>query len=244
MPRTPLLHPGAFFDERAPTLDVGRALVLGLLLALVTTAGAGLVGWAFVDALDVTVSVDNPAHTPDWVCEQQAEAFTDMSTPSGCGDDVPETVERDLGELVWDEFVGLLPWVLLGALLAGLGTAVTFHVLTALAGGEGSFGDTLAVTAWGATPLVVQTVAGGGYTVFRIQRLALPNQPEAAVERLATLTTFGNRLPLVVLALVVTAWQVTIWTHGLRHARNVGFDAALAGAGLVGAVSFLLTLVG
>lgn len=241
MPRTPLLHPDAFFEER-PHLDVGTALVLGLLLALVTTAGVGVFGLVFTDALDATVAVDNPAHAPDWVCDMNTDSG--VSTPSGCAEDIPETVDRELGALVWEEFVNLLPFVFVGALVAGLLTAVGLHLLSGLGDAQGSFGDTLAVTAWGATPLVVQTVGGVGYLSYRIRGLDLPSQPEAAIDQLATLSTFESQLPLLVLSLVVTAWQAYIWTYGLAHVRDVRFDTAALAAGVVGAGLFLFTLLG
>jgi hypothetical protein len=45
---TPLLRPDEFFEDRAPDLNLGRAALVVLLVALVSTAAVGAFGWLLI----------------------------------------------------------------------------------------------------------------------------------------------------------------------------------------------------
>lgn len=241
MPRTPLLHPDEYFERSPPAREFGLALAIAVAVALATTAGVGVVGWAFAGKLDVQVTVDNPAHAPDWACDDE---FSDIPTPEGCAPDVPETTQVNLGQQVWEEFTGYLPLVFVLGVLAWPVVAAVLHGLSALAGGEGSLAGTLTVAAWASVPELVRVVGASAYVVWRIQRITLPREPEAAVERLRTLTEFGTQAPVLVLGILVTAWQAYIWTHGLRHARSLSLGAAARVAGVAALGAILVDVLG
>lgn len=241
MPRTPLLHPDAYFESRTD-FSVGTAVGIALLVALATTTGFGFVGWAVTQQLDVMVTVDNPNHTPDWVCEQQGEVFTDMPTPEGCSDDVPETKQVNLGRQVWERLVGYLPAVFLTSLVGWVVVAACLHALSAAFDASGSFGRTLFVAAWGGVPLVFQVAGGGVYAAMRLRSMTFGNDPQVAVQQLQSLAAGSSGLVVTLLSLVVVAWQVVIWGYGLRDARDVDLGGGFVAAGAVGFVVFLLGL--
>ncbi|MFC4358555.1 Yip1 family protein [Halobium salinum] len=238
MPRTPLLHPGEYFAERPPEDDLLRAAAVVLLVALATTAAAAVVGLTFAERLDFMVTVDNPAHTPEHMCD--AFATSEMSTPSGCGEDVPETTQVNFGQKVWEEFRGFLPLVFVVTVVAWVGAAVLAHAATAFAdGASGSFAGTLAVSGWAAGPNLLQVALGTGFVYLRLQSLTVPSDPAAAVAKLETLATFGSGLPMVAVLLVVTAWKAVVWSVGLRRARDISADASWTIAGVAAALAFL-----
>lgn len=236
MPRTPFLHPDEYFASRRPDHDLARAALVVCIVAVATTAAVGAVGWAFTQQLDVMIPVDNPAHTPDWACENYEEM--EVSSPAGCADDVPETTQVNLGDRVWEEFRGYLPFVFVGVFAAWLGAAVLAHLVTAVAGGEGSFAGTLAVSGWAAGPNLLQVVLGGAVAVDRIRALSLSSDPDVAVQQLQSVATFGDGLPTIAILLLVTVWKAFVWAAGLRRARNVTPDAARAIAAVAAAVAF------
>jgi hypothetical protein len=159
VPRTPLLHPDEYFEKHPPEHDLARATGVVLLVAIVATAAAGVIGWTFAQALDVMVTVENPAHTPEWACENFADSG--LSTPEGCGADVSATTQVNLGEQVWERFRGYLPLVFVATFAAWVVAAVLVHAATAFAdGAEGPFTATLAVSGWAAAPNLLQAVVG------------------------------------------------------------------------------------
>lgn len=131
---------------------------------------------------------------------------------------------------------------LFGAILiAGLSTLVgllilagLYHLGTALAGGSGSFSDTLIVAAWGMVPSIVGIVVGAALFVITFDPGGASAGPEALARSL--LRSQSHPLQLLV-TLVVTGWQVYVVSHGLKHARNVGMGAAAA-------VAVVVTLLG
>lgn len=114
-PRTPLLRPKSYFESHDGSPPLKHA------------------------ALDATVEVENPDHTPEWACENFAESG--MSTPSGCDPSVPETVERDLGSIVYEELSWLLWTPLFLVPVFWAVHAPVLHAGGAVVGGEGAFAD-------------------------------------------------------------------------------------------------------
>ncbi|QCJ47471.1 Yip1 family protein [Haloprofundus sp. MHR1] len=235
MPRTPLLHPDEYFRERAPGLDFGYALVLAVVVALLTTAAVGFVGWQFSEALDTTITVENENRPPDWVCEDNGDDWP------GC--DEPETRELNLGDELWDRFVGLLPVVFFSSLLGWLVVGVFLHLLSR-GGGRGTFGDTLAVAAWGGVPMFVESAVGLVAASRVVRGTSFSQNPEVLLQQLQELQSFLDWPLTFAVGLVVAGWQLFVWRAGLEHARGLDSDAALGVAGLVAFVVFLLGVVG
>ncbi|WP_224447607.1 Yip1 family protein [Haloprofundus salilacus] len=235
MPRTPLLHPDEYFRERTPGLGFGRALAVALVVALLTTAAIGFVGWQFSEALDTTVTVENENRPPDWVCEQNGDDWP------GC--DEPATREMNLGDELWDRFAGLLPLVFLLSLLGWVAVGVLLHLLSR-GGDRGTFGDTLAVAAWGGVPMLVQSVVGVVGAMRVIRETSFSQNPQTLVQQLQGLQSFLDWPVATALGLIVTGWQLFVWRAGLEHARGLDSDVALLVAGFVAFVTFVLGLVG
>jgi len=244
VPRTPLLHPDDYFEAHTPGHSIARTLALAVLVAAGTTAGVLAIGWVVTQSIDATVAVDNPAHTPDWVCEQQREAFTDQPTPGGCAQSVPETVDRDLGDLVWDAFVDRMPLVFVAVFVAWVVVAGVLHALSALVGGEGSFADTLAVAAWGGVPTLLQVIAGLAEISLRLQSVSFGSNPEQVASEIQRLAATGHSLPWYLVVAVVALWQGYLFAFGLVHARDLDLDAAALVAGVLALASFLLGAFG
>jgi hypothetical protein len=244
VPRTPLLHPDDYFESHTPGHSLGLTLALAFLVAAGSTAGVLGIGWVVTQSIDATVAVDNPAHTPDWVCEQQREAFTDQPTPEGCAASVPETVERDMGDLVWDAFVDRTPLVFVAIFVVWVVVAGVLHALSAVFGGEGSFVDTLAVAAWGGVPTLAQMVAGLVEISLQIQSLTFGSNPQQVAAEIQRLAAGGHSLPWYLVAAVVALWQAYLFAFGLVHARDLDLDAAALVAGSLALLSFLLGAFG
>ncbi|MFC7204462.1 Yip1 family protein [Haloferax namakaokahaiae] len=242
-PRTPLLKPRAYFDSKSPPLDLQRAALVVAVATLVVAVSAGGILWTFTQQLDQTVAVDNPNHWPDHMCEnyEAGGGFEDMPMPSGCDSSVPETLDKRLGDLVWEE-IGWIPWaVLVGTPLVWLFEAVVLHLGGTLVGGSGRFTDTLAVAGWGMVPSAVRAVVVGSYLVYQFGSLDLPSNPDSALNVVqAALAPLDLVSTLV--ALVVVAWATYVRTYGLARARDISVgDAAVVTVSL-SFVGFLISL--
>ena len=243
MPRTPLLRPGRFFAERAPYLNLRTTIGLLLAVSVLTTAGVGTVGWLFAERLDVTTTVENDNRPPDWVCDGDhgaTETDTLHSTPFGCGQ--PETRQLNVGALLWEKIVGLLPVVFFVTLLAPVVVAGVAHLLSSALGGEGPFGDTLAIAAWATVPALVQSLVAMSQLWMSLSRSTFgtdPSQIAATVERLTTTSPDGM---LAVVVLTVTCWQGYIWHRGLTRALDLAPGTATTLVLVVSFFDFVLAL--
>ncbi|WP_313692183.1 Yip1 family protein [Halorarum halobium] len=223
-PRTPLLRPGSYFESHDGSPPVADAAIAVAVVAALTAGGVGLFLGEFAASVDATVEMDNPEHRPEWACENYENM--DVSTPSGCGSSVPETVDRDLGTLVAEE-LSWLPWATLFVVpVFWLFQAGVLHALTAMAGGEGSFAGTLSVAGWGMVPSIARLLGVGAVILYQLRTTPVPGSPEGAVAALeAALAGLGTIS--IGAALVVAVWGGYVRTYGLASARDVSFDEAL-----------------
>jgi hypothetical protein len=235
-PIDPFVRPGEFFERHPWDRLLGGAAVVVLVLALVGAAGFTAMGWVLADEMTGTSTVDNPEHTPEWVCEQHGDgAFGD-----GC--DEPETIEVDNGELLWEAWTdsGYAGYVFLAMLFGWPLAAAALHATSRFAGGEGSFGRTLAVAGWGMAPLVFEVLLSVGLWWYQVRTAELASDPEVLIRQIEGIE------PLVggaVLTVAVGLWQWYVWAHGLERARGLSREAAAAAAGAVAAVWILFGLV-
>lgn len=236
-----LLRPDDFFAERAPEFGLGRAVVIVFVVALITTTVVGAFGWSVSQRLTATTEIPNDQRPPDWVCEDEADTEADEMIQEGCDEPKQKTVV--IGDLMWDAFSGQLPIVFVGVLLAWPLQAVALHIASALVGGEGSFFDTLAVTAWGMVPSAIQAVVGLGllYGALGSIDFAATN-PEMLASQMQSLSERAQG-DTVVLSLAGACWQGYVWTFGLKHARNLPTGSAAFAGGGVAVVVFLVGLV-
>ncbi|MFC5970717.1 Yip1 family protein [Halomarina salina] len=236
----PLHRPDSYFERHAPGLNLARAAAVALLVALVATATIGLFGYALAEqAGDATVTVDNENRPPDWVCEDDTFGTTSLSR-DGC--DEPRTRQVQASSLVWDAVAGQIPFVFFASLAGWLVAGVAMHGLTALAGGEGSFTDSLAVAGWAQAATIPQ------FLVLAVVFLSFASSFDATAGEAALRSQVANfqsdlQNPLVLLAgALTTVWQGWVYYHGMYHARNVSRDAALGIAVVCGLLAFVGTL--
>ncbi|WP_435065200.1 YIP1 family protein [Halobaculum sp. EA56] len=229
-PRTPLLRPDSYFAAHDGSPPFAHAAAAVAVVTLATAAGLAVFLGEFAAALDVAVTVDNPAYPGDAFCENSA--FED--TPSGC--DEPETVERDLGALVAEELSWLPPAAVALVPLFWVVQAGVLHAASALADGSGPFVDTLVVVAWGMVPGLARILGVGALLVYRLRTTPLSGDPESALATLEAAVA-GVEAVALLAALVVGLWGGAIRTYGLAEARDHTLGDA---AGIVA----VLTLVG
>lgn len=236
-PRTPLLRPKSYFESHDGSPPLAHAAVAVAVVAVVTAAGIGLFLVEFTAALDATVEMENPEHTPEWACENFGESGM-SSTPSGCDPDVPETVERDLGSLVYEE-LSWLPWAALFiAPVFWVVQALVLHAGGAVVGGEGTFADTLAVAGWGMVPSLARVLAVGSLLIYRLRTTPLPDDPEGAIDALEA-ALVGLDAVAIVAVLVVAVWAGAVRVYGLAVTHEITVGEALGIVVVTTLVGFL-----
>lgn len=232
-PRTPLLRPGRYFAAHDGTPPLKHAALAVLAVTIATAAGGALIIDQLAAALDVTVTVDNPAYPGDVFCDG------DGDTPSGCTE--PKTVERELGAMVAEEF----SWLPFAALLLvpvwWLLQATILHLASALANGEGSFGGTLVAAGWGMVPSLVRIAGVAVFIAISVQSLSVPADPEGAVQALQSALAGAKPLSFA-LAVLAAVWGGAIRTYGLADARDLSRWTAGWIVGILTVVGLLFEL--
>ena len=221
-PRTPLLRPQSYFRAHDGSPPLAHAAIAVAVVTLVTAGSMGVFLAEFADAVDATVEMGNPEHTPEMFCDG-AGGMT--FTPTGCDPSVPETVDRDLGTLVAQEY-SWVPWaVLLVVPLFWVFQAAVLHGASALADGQGPFSNTLAVAGWGMVPSVARVLGVGALLVYRLRTTSVPGTPEGAVAALEAAFA-GLGTISVVVAAVVSVWAGAVRVYGLAGARRISTGEA------------------
>lgn len=146
----------------------------------------------------MTTEVNNPNRPPDWACEERTCSVAGFP---GC--DRPKKVP--LGDGMWDAVGKALLLVFIAPFFVWFVSAVALHVLSAFGDGEGSFGNTVSITAWGMLPSLLQTVVGFGFLYLTLRNVKFGGNPEAVVEQLRLLVSKirGGSL----LSTVVSLWH-------------------------------------
>ena len=235
-----LLRPNRFFEERSPRPRLASAFAVVLVVALASTALFGFVGWTMTQRMTGTTQIDNPNRPSDTFCND--DFFTDGAGNLSEECDRPKQKTVVIGDLVWKEFQEKIPLVFLGVLVAWPFTAIGLHVASAVAGGEGSFSNTLSVAGWGMLPSLVQMLVGIGLFYLALRGADLSgSDPQVLLDQLQSLVATA-RGGSVFVALLGTAWQWVLWTYGLKHARRLSTGAAAVSAGAIALLSFLAAL--
>ena len=237
-PRTPLLRPDHYFNDREPAIT--RGLVVAVLVTLTAVALIAGIGIVFTEKIDGTVMVDNPDRPPEGFCETGGTSLPDGFDDSAFNCSAPAEIERNIDSLIDDALGGFYGVMLIGAPILLLVIAAAFHVATAAVGGEGSFGVTATVTAWGFAPTIVTTPLGLAalWVVMDPVTIAAGIEPAALEQTL--LGSLSPWLPLATgLNLSSLLWGAIIWTFGLQAGRDV---SRLQAGGIAAAVTGLLLL--
>ncbi|UIP00388.1 YIP1 family protein [Halobaculum sp. CBA1158] len=212
-PRTPLLRPSRYFAAHDGSPPLAHAVAAVAVVTVATAGGLAVFLGEFAAALDVSITVDNPSYPGDAFCENSA--FDD--TPTGCGE--PETVERNLGALVAEELSWLPPAAVALVPLFWVVQSGILHAASAVAGGDGPFGDTLAVVGWAMLPSLVRLVGIGAFVIHRLRTTTLPGDPEGALAALEAALAGTEAMGLLA-AVAVAVWGGVIRTYGLAEARD------------------------
>ncbi|WP_254823530.1 Yip1 family protein [Haloglomus halophilum] len=232
-PSTPLRRPDRYFSER--TASLGRGVAVAGLTILVLLAGVYALGWMFAANIDGTVTVDNPAYPGDTFCDGDSPG---RFTPSGC--DEPEQVERNIDHFIWKAIGTVAGQLAIGLPIVWVLVAGTLHAGSWLANGEGPFGRTLTVAAWGMVPaLLGMVVTLLAFWVTFDPITVSSGQDPAAFRDQAIAQLDAMRLVGQASGVLTMAWGAVIWRFGLLHERGVSGTAASAVAA-VAAVLFLL----
>lgn len=234
-PRTPLLRPSRYYQAHGGSPPFAHAAAAVALVTLVTAGGLTVFLGEFAAALDVAITVDNPAYPGELFCEDSA--FDD--TPTGCTE--PREVERSLGALVAEELSWLPPAAVVIVPLFWLVQGGVLHAASALAGGEGAFADTLAVAGWGMVPSLARLLGVGALVVHRLRTAALPETPEGAVGALQA-AIGGVEVIGLLTAVAVAVWAGVIRTYGLADARDLSIGGAATVVGVLTVVGLLFEL--
>lgn len=231
-PRTPLRRPDRYFGER--TASLGRGIAVGLLTVVALLAGVYALGWVFTANIDGTVTVDNPSYPGDAFCDGDSPG---EFTPHGC--DEPEQVERNIDQFIWQAVGSVAGQLAIGLPIVLLLVAGALHAGTWLANGEGPFGHTLAVAAWGLVPTLGGMVVALVALWLTFDPITVGEQGPSALRDQAIAQLDTMRLVGQVSGVLTMVWGATIWRFGLYHERDVSGSAASAVAVTV-AVLFLL----
>lgn len=232
-PLAAFFAPHRFFAESPHGSSFGVAFVVVTVVAVALTAALAGIGLLFVDAIDATVTVDNPDRPPEVFCEGE--------TPEWYEDDCeePETIDRDAGSILWDVWTNYLPWIFVGTYLLWIVMGLFVHGAARLAGGEGSLAESLAIVGWA---LPAELLQAAGAVVFFAwltagERITADSEAQLGAEIDALVASVPEVNPL---AFVVAAWQIGIVAYGLRETHDLSLRAAAVACGVViGAFSLL-----
>ena len=238
--RTLLFDPRSFFETHPPERSLGSAALVVVAVAAVTTVVFVAIGEYMAAQIDATVTVTTMEPWPESTCQSFAEM--NGSLPEQCTIDEPRTEQMSVGAELRDAIYGRVPVIFFGTVLGWVLVAVALHAVGAFTGNSGSFGATLAVTGWASPAQLVQTVLGAVGLVFLLSGVDFASDPELLADQLRRLTNTTGTAIGVLGALVGTAWQAYIWTHGLHESHDTSLGGAAAASGIVAVLLFVLSL--
>lgn len=207
-----------------------------LAVAVATAVGAAVIIDQLATTMAVMVTVDNPDYPGDAFCGENAAS---QDTASGC--DQPKTVDRELGALVAEEFSWFPPVAFVVIPIWWLFQAGVLHAASGVVDGEGSFGETLVVAGWGMVPSLVRILGVTAFIAVSVQSLALPSNPEGAVDALQAALAGVQPLSFG-LAFLAAVWAGAIRTYGLADVRDLRVSTAAWVVGALTAFGLLFEL--
>lgn len=141
-----------------------------------------------------------------------------------------------------DAVLGQALPMLVVALFAWALTALGLYLLARWVGGDGSYARTLAVAGWGMAPNAVGVLAATLHGYVLVGGAEFPADPRLAAEQFGAVLGVDGPVGALV-SLGVTAWQWHVWRGGLRVGHDLDAQPAAVAAGVVAALSFLLSLL-
>lgn len=133
-----------------------------------------------------------------------------------------------------------------GSFVGWLVLAVVFYALASLVfDGDGSFGETLAVTGWGYAPKVVGALItlAVTYYVFVSQGVSPPDvsDQQAVQQYVQSLQTDPLLLGTSLVSILITLWSAYIWTKGVSVVHDIDTTEAAISVGVPVALSVAMT---
>lgn len=141
------------------------------------------------------------------------------------------------GIAVVSEFIGaLIFWVVIAAI---------FHGISALRGGKGDFQRTLAVTGYGALPMIFGSIISG--VIIYVSLADMTIRPVSDPMQISAAVTELMMTPSMIMATVISflfvLWSANIWIFGMQEARSITRKDALITVGIPVVIYALLTFV-
>lgn len=234
-PLAALLTPRRFFAESEYGDSLAAATLVVSVVAVLLTLSAAAIGQLFVDAIDATVTVDNPDRPPEPFCQEPVLETHEADCEK------PETIERDAGAILWDVWVDFLPWVFFGIYLVWLVVGTLLHVGAKLTDGEGSWSDSLAVFGWAMPAELLQAAAAIAFFAWLTagERITATTEGELQREVETLVASIPDINPLVI---VVAVWQIAIVAYGFREAHDIPVETAVVIAAVGIGLASLLAL--
>jgi hypothetical protein len=239
--RTLAADPQSFFQSHPPKESLGGALAVVSVVAVASTAAVAAVGAVLANQIDATVTITTLEPWSQSTCASFAEM--DGPLPDPCTIDEPRTKQVSVGAKLWEEVVGLLPFVFVGTYVGWLLVTIGLHALSAFTDGSGSFGETLAVTGWATAFDLVSVAAGTAGLAVAAQGVDFAGDPDVLASQLqravdTTSWPFG-----VLGTLVGVGWSAYVWTWGLHEAHDASVSSAAFASGVLAVVAVLANLL-
>ncbi len=149
--------------------------------------------------------------------------------------------DAEVGTAVWGSVVGALPLLVLAFLALWVALAVVLHVGAWLGRGDGRFGATLEVTAWGMVPLVAVAALAGLALVAFTNATEFPASSGTPLADARSLQRGLTGLTFLLLQIGGAVWQAVVWAAGLRVAHGISRRAAVVVGVLVATALVLLS---
>lgn len=232
-----LIRPSAFFDERDPVSTLPIAASLVVLLAIALGISTVLLGTMLAGSIDATVTVDNPDRPPEWVCDRHGN---DSDSHLGRGCDEPETVERDVGPIVYDMMTDYLGFAVVAPFLLWFLGGIVLFVTARLANGTPSISGAFALAGWAALPEFVRLGVGLVAIRYALSDVTITDPERADV---LVQAAFAPIDPLLTFATILTAcWQWYLLTGGMVHDADIEWPTAALAVGVPLAIWLLVSL--
>ncbi len=224
--------PRTFFQEHSAATNLAVGFVVVLAFAVALAGSVASLGVMLAASTDETVTMDNPDRPPAQIC-----AGFDDDPDSLVGDrcEEPETIDRDAGALLQEAANQYVPWTFVTVFLLWPVSGVALFAGARIAGGDGGFAETLAVAAWGVVPEFLRLAAGLVGLRYVLARTTFTGPFESYPDQLASALA-PLEAPLLVVTLVVLAWQWLLLTAGIQETHELPRAVAAAVVGVLLAV--------
>ncbi|MWV65820.1 YIP1 family protein [Halorubrum sp. JWXQ-INN 858] len=212
-------------------VSVGVAVLLVGGVAVGTALGIVGLGLVFDATIDETVTVDNPDQPPEWVCESEVHG---EESPVTAGCDRPDRIDVDVGAELRDAAAGLFHYGLIGVVVWWGVFAGVLHGGARIAGGNGSFADSLVVAAWAIVPELLRVGIGLAVIGYALATADVGGGGFETIAADVTAAIGGASGPLFAASVATVAIQWFVVVGGLEATHDLDRLTAGVLAGVFG----------